>query len=143
MIGFPVNGMPAFRVGYRGHIYMCIHLADILVKTLLYFMQLKTRWKSARFHVEEYFTPYPGHYSRAFAFSILLCPHRPQHALRFACPVGQRYGFTRFRLTYKRSGRALSIHRRSLCPCALGTHLEQPNLIPFGSGLTASLACCR
>ncbi|ATI10835.1 hypothetical protein FORC69_p021 (plasmid) [Escherichia coli] len=38
-------------------------------------MQLKTRRKSARFRVGEP-APYPGYYSRAFAFSVLLCPHR-------------------------------------------------------------------
>lgn len=45
--------------------------------------------------------------------------------------IRQRYGFTRFRLTYKRSGRALSIHRRSQCPCAPGGPVEQPDLVPF------------
>ncbi|EBM4266517.1 hypothetical protein DZF45_08955 [Salmonella enterica] len=33
-------------------------------------------------------------------------------------PVRQRYGFTRFRLTYRGSGRVLSLHRGSLRPCA-------------------------
>src|SRR5699024_10329595 len=33
-------------------------------------------------------------------------------------PVRQRYGFTRFRLTYRGSGRVLSLHRGALRPCA-------------------------
>ncbi len=44
---------------------------------------------------------YPRHYSAAFAFSILLYPHRQRLTLRFACPWGgQRYGLTEFRLCY-------------------------------------------
>jgi len=45
--------------------------------------------------------PYPLHYRTAFAFSTILCPHRQQHSLRSACPEGQRYGFTVFRLSNK------------------------------------------
>ncbi len=67
MACFPVYGVPACRVGYRGHTDVCIHLADILLTALQLFMQLKTRRKSARFRVGEP-APYPGHYNRAFAF---------------------------------------------------------------------------
>ncbi|MGJ4677160.1 hypothetical protein ACP8VM_27740, partial [Klebsiella pneumoniae] len=55
-----------------------------LLTALQLFMQLKTRRKSARFRVGEP-APYPGHYNRAFAFSVLLCPHRLQCSLRFTC----------------------------------------------------------
>ena len=51
MACFPVYGVPACRVGYRGHTDVCIHLADILLTALQLFMQLKTRRKSARFRV--------------------------------------------------------------------------------------------
>lgn len=40
-------------------------------------------------HVSE---GYPRHYSPAFAFSILLYPHRQQLTLRFACPKGSDTG---------------------------------------------------
>lgn len=76
---------PAGRAGYRGHTVVCIHLADILLKVLQYLMQLKTRRKSARFRVEACTAPYPDDYHQAFAFSVLLCPHRQQCSSRFTC----------------------------------------------------------
>lgn len=44
--------------------------------------------------------PYLPHYRAAFAFSTFsLYPHRQRHPLRFACPKGQRYGLTVFRMS--------------------------------------------
>lgn len=53
-----------------------------------------TARKSARFRVGRCLSPYPVHYSRAFAFSAFLYPQRQQRSLRFACHCWRRYGLT-------------------------------------------------
>lgn len=50
------------------------------------FMRRKTTQKSARFPVEQCSSPYPGHYSPAFAFSAIPYPHSQRITLRFTCP---------------------------------------------------------
>ena len=67
--------------------------------------------ESARFRVERCFSPYPVHYSRAFAFSAFLYPQRQQRSLRFACRYRQHYGLTLFRMNL-RAGRTLPLRRR-------------------------------
>jgi hypothetical protein len=49
-------------------------------------LPVETMWKSARFRVRRRSSPYPNHYSPAFAFSTILYPHLQQHLLRSACP---------------------------------------------------------
>jgi len=56
-------------------------------------------------------SPYPVHYSRAFAFSAFLYPQRQQRSLRFAWRCRQHYGLTLFRMNF-RAGRTLSLRRR-------------------------------
>lgn len=56
--------------------------------------------KSARFRVEQCFSPYPAHYRQAFAFSAFLYPQHPQRSLRFACRFRRHYGLTLFRLNF-------------------------------------------
>ena len=60
-----------------------------------------TSRKSARFRVERCRRPYPGHYSRAFAFSAFLYPPHPQRSLRSACRCRQRDGLTLFRVNLR------------------------------------------
>ena len=49
-------------------------------------MRRKTTQKSARFPVEQCSSPYPGHYSPAFAFSAIPYPHSQRITLRLTCP---------------------------------------------------------
>ena len=49
-------------------------------------MRRKTTQKSARFPVEQCSSPYPDHYSPAFAFSAIPYPHSQRITLRFTCP---------------------------------------------------------
>lgn len=143
MAGSLVNGVPACRAGYRGHTIVCIHLADILLKVLQYFMQLKTRRKSTRFHVEVCSASFSDDYHQAFAFSVLLCQHRQQCSLRFTShQAAIRVYQVLFNLQKVRVGSAYS-QEISMSMCSWGRPVEQPNLIPFGSALSASLACCR
>ena len=69
--------------------------------------------KSAHFRVKQCCSPYPGHYSWAFAFSAFLYPPRQQRSLRFACRYRQRDGLTLFRMNF-RAGRTLPLRRRSI-----------------------------
>lgn len=48
---------------------------------------------------DNYFNPYPHHYSMAFAFSMILYPHSQQFPLRLTCPNGQEYGLTVFHMS--------------------------------------------
>ncbi|REG58668.1 hypothetical protein B0G80_1338 [Paraburkholderia sp. BL6669N2] len=70
-----------------------------------------TTRKSARFRVGRCFSPYPVHYSRAFAFSTILYPPHQQRSLRSACRRRRRDGLTLFRMSF-RAGRTLPIRRR-------------------------------
>ena len=70
-----------------------------------------TARKSARFRVRRCFSPYPVHYSRAFAFSAFLYPQRQQRSLQFACRCRRPYGLTLFRMNL-RAGRTLPLRRR-------------------------------
>ena len=70
-----------------------------------------TARKSARFRVGRCFSPYPVHYSRAFAFSAFLYPQRQQRSLWSACRCRQHYGLTLFRISL-RAGRTLPLRRR-------------------------------
>ena len=70
-----------------------------------------TARKSARFRVGRCFSPYPVHYSRAFAFSAFLYPQSQQRSSRFACRCRQHYGLTLFRMNF-RAGRTLPLRRR-------------------------------
>ncbi len=70
-----------------------------------------TLQKSAHFRVGQCFSPYPGHYSWAFAFSAILYPPHQQRSLRFACRYRQRVGLTLFRMNF-RAGRTLPLRRR-------------------------------
>lgn len=56
--------------------------------------------KSARFRVGRCPSPYPVHYSRAFAFSAFLYPLRQRRSSRFACRCRQRDGLTLFRTNF-------------------------------------------
>lgn len=60
-----------------------------------------TARKSARFRVRRCFSPYPVHYSRAFAFSAFLYPQRQQRSLWSACRCRQHYGLTLFRISLR------------------------------------------
>lgn len=71
--------------------------------------------KSARFRVGQYRSPYPGHYSQAFAFSAFLYPPRQQRSLRFACRCRQHDGLTLFRMNF-RMVRTRPVRRRQFCP---------------------------
>lgn len=70
-----------------------------------------TARKSAHFRVGQCCSPYPGHYSRAFAFSAFLYPQHQQRSLRFTCRCRQYYGLTLFRMNL-RAGRTLPLRRR-------------------------------
>jgi hypothetical protein len=70
-----------------------------------------TERKSAHFRVERCRRPYPGHYSRAFAFSAFLYPQHHRRSLRFACRLRQRYGLTLFRISF-RASRTLLLRRQ-------------------------------
>lgn len=70
-----------------------------------------TARKSARFRVRQCLSPYPVHYSRAFAFSAFLYPQRQQRSLWSACRCRQHYGLTLFRMCL-RAGRTLPLRRR-------------------------------
>jgi hypothetical protein len=72
-----------------------------------------TARKSARFRVRRCFSPYPVHYSRAFAFSAFLYPQRQQRSLWSACRCRQHYGLTLFRISL-RAGRTLPLRRRRI-----------------------------
>jgi hypothetical protein len=89
-------------------------------------------------------SPYPNHYSPAFAFSTILYPHFRQLLLRSACPRhncrrGRKYGLTQFHSSNtNRLGPASP-------PVALRVDVslyqkETTGHLPFGSGV---LRCFR
>jgi hypothetical protein len=72
-----------------------------------------TERKSARFRVERYFTPYPTHYRKTFAFSAILCTQGRQCSSRFTCRFRQPFAFTLFRMNL-RADRTLPLRRWSI-----------------------------
>src|SRR5690606_32623279 len=100
----PVNAVPDRRlVGGRTRAILRSHLHSLLSRLA---KQSRKEGPSgsllafARGDVALRLNPYPLHYRAAFAFSTILCPHPQRHSLRFACPEGQRYGFTMFHLIH-------------------------------------------
>jgi len=87
-----------------------------------------TERKSAHFRAGRCCSPYPGHYSRAFAFSAFLYPQRQQRSLRFACRFRQRYGLTLFRISLW-AGRIPPIRRQRIVHG--GSSQRRPHLAAY------------
>jgi len=83
--------------------------------------------------------PYPSHYRMAFAFSIFLYPPACRLALRLTFPKGDWWAY---HVPYVYHGRVRSRLSAGGATSAAG-ELEAPTLghLPFGSSLSASLAC--
>jgi hypothetical protein len=84
---------------------------------------------------------YPRHYSAAFAFSTFLYPKFHRLILRLAFPDGENYGLTVFRTTDDEWVRLSLSAGGVLVSMTEETSAPVPATLPFGSSLSASLAC--
>ena len=59
------------------------------------------------------------------------------------CPNGREYGLTMFRMSDSWEVRCRLFPGGVCCPCSGTRHIQRPPHAPFGSCLSASLACCQ
>ena len=120
-----------------------LYQRNISLPTASLLLSFSTRWKSAHLRVGQSLNPYPVHYRQAFACSSVLYRQTHWRPLRLAVSARQRdlpayhvsdqhrFGWLRFRLF---AGGAPSATDDFIAPV--------PDPLPFGSSLSASLACC-
>ena len=102
-------------------------------------MRRKTTQKSARFPVRLCSNLYPNHYSSAFAFSAIPYPHSQQLPLRFTCPKAaiRAYHVPCLSHDWFRVRLFAGDPYDDVPPA----YTEASDHLPFGSSLTAVLAC--
>lgn len=59
------------------------------------------------------------------------------------CPVGREYGLTMFHMSDSWKVRCRLFPGGGRCPCSGTRPIQRPLHVPFGSCLSASLACCQ